>query len=273
MTKTGFSPYERDRLARLFAEISSAAGVAVMDVYATDFAARTKADASPVSDADERAEEIILARLARDLPGVPVLAEEMAARDGVGLGRGRAFILVDPVDGTKEFIRRNGAFTVNIALIDDGLPVAGCVFAPARKEMYFGGATAHGVDGFEAGGVIEAGAGRVLATRAYPTDGLTAVTSSSHLDPNTRDFLTRHGIQKQTAIGSSLKFCLLARGEADVYPRWGPTMEWDTAAGQAVLEAAGGIVTTALGARFRYGKSEEGFTNGPFIAWGRDPLP
>jgi 3'(2'), 5'-bisphosphate nucleotidase len=272
MTATAHSPADRDRIARLLAEIASSAGVAVMDVYATDFAARTKADSSPVSDADERAEEIILARLATDLPGVPVLAEEMAARDGVGVARGRTFLLVDPVDGTKEFIRRNGAFTVNIALIEDGRTVAGCVFAPARNEMFFGGATARSADGFAAGDAVAADSGRQLLTRPYPGDGLTAVTSSSHLDSDTKDFLKRHGITRQTAIGSSLKFCLVARGEADVYPRFGPTMEWDTAAGQAVLEAAGGTVTTPMGARFTYGKSDNGFTNGPFIAWGREPL-
>src|SRR5690349_2341623 len=136
------SSQERDRLARLFAAICSDAGVAVMEVYDSNFETRTKADYSPVSDADERAEEIILARLETELPGVPVLAEERAAREGLGAKVADAFLLVDPVDGTKEFVQRKGDFTVNIALIVQDKPVAGCVYAPARREMYFGGASA-----------------------------------------------------------------------------------------------------------------------------------
>src|SRR5690348_15428067 len=165
---------ERDRLARLFAAICSEAGVAVMEVYASDFETRTKADYSPVSDADERAEEIILARLEKDLPGVSVLAEERAAREGVGARTADAFLLGDPVDGTKEFIQRKGDFTVNIALIVKGEPVAGCVFAPARKEMYFGGTEARVIVGFEPGAKV--GEGSLLKTRGYG-DKLTAITS------------------------------------------------------------------------------------------------
>jgi 3'(2'), 5'-bisphosphate nucleotidase len=264
-----YSAAERDRLARIFAAIASDAGVAVMEVYVSDFETRTKADYSPVSDADEKAEEIILARLERELPDVPVLAEERAAREGVGEAVHHAFLLVDPVDGTKEFIQRKGDFTVNIALIVGGLPVAGCVFAPARREMYFGGASAQLVEGFEPGDKVRDG--RVLKTRDYPAS-LTAITSSSHLDERTKEFLLRNRIFEQTAIGSSLKFCWVAAGKADVYPRWGPTMEWDTAAGHAVLQAAGGQVLTPEGAPFVYGKGAQGFRNGPFIAWGGKAL-
>jgi 3'(2'), 5'-bisphosphate nucleotidase len=264
-----YSAAERDRLARLFAAIASDAGVAVMEVYASDFETRIKTDRSPVSDADEKAEEIILARLERELPDVPVLAEERAAREGVGEAVHEAFLLVDPVDGTKEFIQRKGDFTVNIALIVSGVPVAGCVFAPARKEMYFGGAEARLIEGFEPGSQM--GDGRVLRTRNYPAS-LTAITSSSHLDERTKEFLARNGITDQTAIGSSLKFCWVASGKADVYPRWGPTMEWDTAAGHAVLQAAGGQVLNPDGSAFVYGKGEQGFRNGPFIAWGGKAL-
>src|SRR5690349_5813216 len=160
---------ERDRLARLFAAIASDAGVAVMEVYTSDFETRTKADYSPVSDADERAEEIILTRLEQALPGVPVLAEERAAREGLGVNVADAFLLVDPVDGTKEFIQRRGDFTVNIALICSGHPVAGAVFAPARREMYFGGAEARTLDAFDPGAPIAEG--RLLKTRAYPAEG------------------------------------------------------------------------------------------------------
>ncbi len=264
------SPSERNRLARLFAAIASDAGVAVMDVYNSDFETRTKADRSPVSDADEKAEEIILARLEKDLPGVPVLAEERSAREGVGATIADAFLLVDPVDGTKEFVQRKGDFTVNIGLIMGGRPVAGVVYAPARRELYFGGAEARMIEAFEPG--AKAGDGRVLKTRAYPEGGLTAITSSSHLNEETKKLLARLPIASQTAIGSSLKFCWVAAGRADVYPRWGPTMEWDTAAGHAVLEAAGGMMLKPDGSPFLYGKGAQGFENGPFVAWGGRPL-
>jgi 3'(2'), 5'-bisphosphate nucleotidase len=266
---TVYSPEERNALARMFAAIASDAGVAVMEVYSSDFETRTKADYSPVSDADERAEEIILARLAKELPGIPVLAEEKAAREGVGAEIADAFLLVDPVDGTKEFIQRKGDFTVNIALIVRGEPLAGCVFAPARKEMYFGGTEARLIAGFEPGSQV--GDGALLKTRGYG-EKLVAITSSSHLDERTKEFLAKHSITDQTGIGSSLKFCWVAAGKADVYPRWGPTMEWDTAAGHAVLAAAGGHVTKPDGSPFVYGKGAEGFRNGPFIAWGGQPF-
>lgn len=264
------SASERDSIARLFGQIASDAGVKVMEVYESDFETRTKADYSPVSDADERAEEIILARLEQALPGVPVLAEERASRDGVGDRIWDAFILVDPVDGTKEFIQRRGDFTVNIALVCGGHPVAGAVFAPARREMYIGGASAELIEDFAPGATLSAG--RKLVTRAYPPEGLTAITSASHLDDRTKAFLAERRIAGQTAIGSSLKFCWVAAGKADVYPRWGPTMEWDTAAGHAVLTGAGGHVIRPDGSPFDYGKAPEGFRNGPFIAWGRDPV-
>jgi 3'(2'), 5'-bisphosphate nucleotidase len=264
------TPAERDRLARLFGQIASDAGIRVMEVYDSDFEHRTKADYSPVSDADERAEEVILARLEQELPGVPVLAEERAAREGVGAQVWDAFILVDPVDGTREFIQRKGDFTVNIALICGGKPVAGAVYAPARREMYIGGAHAELLEGFLPGATLSEG--QKLATRAYPQTGLTAITSASHLDDRTKAFLAERSITDRTAIGSSLKFCWVAAGKADVYPRWGPTMEWDTAAGHAVLNAAGGTMITPEGAPFVYGKGADGFRNGPFIAWGREPV-
>lgn len=265
------SSSERDRIARLFAAIASDAGAAAMAVYATDFQMRAKADSSPVSDADERAEEIILARLASDLPGIPVLAEETASREGVAAQMADIFLLVDPIDGTKEFMKRSGDFTVNIALIDRKRPVAGCVYAPARSDMFLGGTTAWRVRHHAPGAALDPDRAETLRTRPYPAS-LVAVTSSSHLDPKTVAFLDKLGVTQQTGIGSSLKFCLVATGEADVYPRWGPTMEWDTAAGHAVLEAAGGRVLTPDGQPFLYGDGANGYRNGPFIAWGRDPL-
>ena len=268
---------ETDRIALLLAYIFSLAGVTVMDVYNSDFETRSKADLSPVSDADERAEAIILERLARDLPGIPVLAEEAVAAAG-SLPTGEftvngMMLLVDPVDGTKEFIQRRGDFTVNIALVENGSAIAGCVFAPARREMYFGGSRAYANRGFEAGSRPEASDAYEIRTRPYPKSGLTAVTSSSHLDAQTLAFLGQYGVLERTAIGSSLKFCLVASGVADIYPRFGPTMEWDTAAGQAVLEAAGGYVLHPDGTPFTFGHVERGFLNPPFIAWGGRPLP
>lgn len=264
------SPDERNQLARLFASIASDAGVVVMDVYNSEFETRTKADYSPVSDADERAEEIILARLEEALPGVPVLAEERAAREGLGEKVAESFLLVDPVDGTKEFVQRRGDFTVNIALICGGKPVAGCVYAPARREMYFAGADAHLIESFAPGEALRDS--RLLRTRAYPAEGLTAITSSSHLDERTKTFLAERKISSQMGIGSSLKFCWLAAGKADVYPRWGPTMEWDTAAGHAILNAAGGQMQKPDGTPFTYGNGAQGFRNGPFVAWGGEPV-
>ncbi len=265
------SAQERDRLALAFAGIASEAGVAVMEVYASDFETRHKSDRSPVSDADERAEEIILAHLARLLPGVPVLAEEQAARIGVG-EMADTFILVDPVDGTREFIQRKGDFTVNIALIEGGVATSGCVFAPARRDLYYGASRAFSASGFEAGRAVEAGTASPVTTRIVPPEGMIAVMSASHLDAETQAFIDRQKIASRRSIGSSLKFCLVAVGEADVYPRWGPTMEWDTAAGHAVLSAAGGVVLTPEGAPFLYGKADKGYLNGPFIAWGKAPV-
>ena len=255
-----------DRLARELGQATVAAGRVVMDVYATAFAVATKSDLSPVTEADERAEALLLPRLRALLPGVPVVAEEDAGRSGAP-PVGDEFLLVDPVDGTREFVSRNGDFTVNVALVRDGAPVVGAVYAPARARLFVGGRSA------AAGHVLPGGDLDSLSpvtTRPYPQAGLRAVASRSHLDDRTRAFLDRLAPASTTAAGSSLKFCVLAAGEADVYPRFGPTMEWDTAAGDAVLRAAGGTVVDEDGATFRYGKP--GLRNGPFVAWGRGPL-
>lgn len=258
---------ERDDLALAFAALASRAGRLVMEVYATDFAVRSKADSSPVSEADEAAEALLVPAVEKLLPGVPILAEEAVARDGL-VDVGNEFVLIDPLDGTKEFVSRNGEFTVNVALVRDGVPVAGCVYAPAISRMYAGGTTARS-------GEVEPGDGvdglQVTTTRSYP-DGLVAVASRSHSDAATAAFLADLGVVSTRSAGSSLKFCLVADGSADVYPRFGPTMEWDTAAGDAVLRAAGGTVVDDGGAPFRYGKAADGFRNGSFVAWGGAPL-
>ena len=257
-----------DDLALALARLASEAGRVVMEVYATDFAVRTKDDLSPVSEADERAEALLVPGVQALLPGVPIIAEEAVSRRGLP-DVPPEFVLIDPVDGTREFVSRNGDFTVNVALVRDGVPVAGVVYAPARERMYVGGTR---------GGTVEVAAGdpvgelRPLRTRPYPDGGLVAVASRSHLDDRTRDFLDRLRPADTRSAGSSLKFCLVAAGEADVYPRFGPTMEWDTAAGDAVLRAAGGTVVDEVGRPFRYGKADAGLRNGPFVAWGRTPL-
>jgi 3'(2'), 5'-bisphosphate nucleotidase len=238
--------------------IARAAGEVVMRHYEAGVDARVKSDRSPVTDADEEAERLILAELAAAFPGVPVVAEEEAAAGRIAQV-GARFFLVDPVDGTKEFIRRGGEFTVNIGEIVDGKPAAGVVLAPAIGRLFVGEA---GKGAFE----LTAAGAHVINARVPAPDGLVAVSSRSHPDPKTEDLLKTLRVKGHTNAGSSLKFCLVAAGEADIYPRAGQTMEWDTAAGHAVLAAAGGRVTTWEGAPFLYGKPD--FRNGPFIARG-----
>ena len=243
------------------------AGGAIMAVYATDFAVRDKADTSPVTAADEAAEKIILADLAAIAPAIPVVAEEAVAAGKVPIVADR-FFLVDPLDGTREFVSRRDEFTVNVALIEAGKPVLGVVFAPARRELYWGDVRAGKAGHIDADpdGTMPS-MGNMIAVRQAPAAGLTAVASRSHRTPETDTLLANYPVTEFRSIGSSLKFCLVAAGEADIYPRVGTTMEWDTAAGHAVLAAAGGSVTGLDGEPFVYGKP--GFRNGHFVAWGR----
>jgi len=243
------------------------AGGAIMAVYATDFAVRDKADTSPVTAADEAAEKIILADLAVIAPDIPVVAEEAVAAGKVPIVADR-FFLVDPLDGTREFVSRRDEFTVNVALIEAGKPVLGVVFAPARRELYWGDVRAGKAGHIDADpdGTMPS-MGTTIAVRQAPAAGLTAVASRSHRTPETDALLANYPVVEFRSIGSSLKFCLVAAGEADIYPRIGTTMEWDTAAGHAVLAAAGGSVTGLDGEPFVYGKP--GFRNGNFIARGR----
>ena len=263
----GGAPIDQDAIAEIFAEIALEAAVAVMAVYASDSHARRKPDKSPVCDADEYAEAIILGRLAERLPSFPVLAEEAAAH-GKRTVAGSTFILVDPVDGTREFLNHNGEFTINIGLIVDGAPLAGVVYAPALAQLRIGGATATSCT-VEPGEALPPRAQRrEIHVRAAPSEGLTALESRSHSDPETEAFLAQLPIRERRTAGSSLKFCAVAEGDADVYPRFGQTMEWDTAAGDAVLRAAGGIVLDGAHLPLQYGKAGAQFRNGPFVAWG-----
>jgi len=255
-----------DRVALLDGLVDSAirAGLAILDLYENGCAVETKADSSPVTAADGAAEAIILADLARLAPGIPVVAEEEVAAGRVP-EIGARYFLVDPLDGTKEFILKRGDFTVNIALIEDGVPTLGVVHAPARGRLFAGdaGAGAWTQDVSRAG---DASARRPIAVRALPAGGIAAVASKSHPTPETEEYLADYDVADRLSIGSSLKFCLVAAGEADLYPRLGPTMEWDTAAGDAVLRAAGGHVYGPDGDVLGYGKPR--FFNPGFVAAG-----
>jgi 3'(2'), 5'-bisphosphate nucleotidase len=253
----------KDLLARMV-DAAREAGALVMRHYASEIERRHKADKSPVTVADEEAEQLILRRLSEVAPAIPVVAEESAAAGKVtDVSRG-IFFLVDPLDGTKEFLNRNGEFTVNIALIEHGAPTAGVVFAPAMERMFWG----HDAEAYEE--KTATGDVRRIATRAAPKEGMIAIASRSHRDRFTDEFLALYPIKELIAAGSSMKFCVIAAGEADLYPRHGPTMEWDTAAGDAVLRAAGGRVTRLDGKTpLIYGNATEHFRNQSFIAWGR----
>jgi 3'(2'), 5'-bisphosphate nucleotidase len=255
----------RNDVALAFGSIAVEAGRAIMAVRRSGAGMRHKPDGSPVTQADIDADRIICARLASLLPDMPVVTEEVSETHAFA-GTGR-FILVDPLDGTREFTSGRDEFTVNIALIDRGEPVAGAVYAPALNRLYVAGASAFRADVRPAESVPGLQAMRALTTAAA-NEALRAVASNSHLDSATRGWLDMRPIGELRSAGSSLKFCMIAEGEADVYPRLGPTMEWDTAAGHAVLAAAGGCVVRVDGAPLGYGKSEAGFRNESFIAWG-----
>jgi 3'(2'), 5'-bisphosphate nucleotidase len=259
---TGSVALDLKGLLRHATDAAVRAGAAIMEVYASDFVVRRKEDASPVTVADERAERVILETLRRHAPDIPVIAEEEAERYGLPGAAPSLFWLVDPLDGTKEFIGRNGEFTVNIALIEAGAPILGVVQVPVQDLLYAGAGPGTAV--------LRRGLGppEPIAARRTPKVGATVVHSRSHENSAAlAAFLADKPVADMRVCGSSVKFCLIAAGEADLYPRLGPTMEWDTAAGHAVLTAAGGIVTTLEGTPFRYGKP--GFRNPGFVARGR----
>lgn len=250
---------QRDAWLAALASIAREAGETIMQVYATDFAVRGKDDQSPVTEADERAEKLIVPALQALAPDVPVVAEEAVAAGQVP-SVGDLFWLVDPLDGTKEFISRNGEFTVNIALVHQGRPVLGVVLAPALGRMFLG-------DVGRGAWLEDAGGRRPIRCRVVPEAGLTVVASRSHGDAAALEaFLGGRKVAALANAGSSLKLCLVAAGEADLYPRLGRTMEWDIAAGHAVLAAAGGSVRDLAGQPLRYGKV--GFDNPHFVASG-----
>jgi 3'(2'), 5'-bisphosphate nucleotidase len=246
--------------------IAREAAAAILQVYEGEFEVTDKSDASPLTAADLAAHRCIVAGLSKLTPEIPVLSEEAA--HAVPHEERRAWPklwLVDPLDGTREFVKRNGEFTVNIALIDDGAPVFGVIQAPVTGALWHG---ARGEGAFKREGERDV----PLHTRRGASPPLRVAASRSHLDPRTAAMMERIGHSEPVAMGSSLKFCLLAEGGMDVYPRFGPTSEWDTAAGQAILEAAGGCVLDPQGWPFRYNQRET-LLNGDFIALGDPGLP
>lgn len=274
LTSQAGTDFDLGQAAAVLTDAAAKAGAAIMAHYAGPVEVETKDDESPVTKADRDAEAAILPVLAALAPSISVVSEETAADRTEALGQ--RFFLVDPLDGTKEFIKKRSDFTVNVALIEEGRPRFGLVYAPARSLLAV--TTADGVvveaemAPSAAGADLDALPQKRLHARAGDPKALTALVSLSHLDPKTEAFLEGLDIAERSSAGSSVKFLEIARGNADVYPRFGPTMEWDTAAGQAVLEAAGGRVVDMEGNRFGYGKTEDGLRNSGFVAWGRTIL-
>jgi 3'(2'), 5'-bisphosphate nucleotidase len=258
----------RDELALELGNIVSEAGEVIMAVRASGVGARRKPDGSPVCEADTRAEQLILARLAAIMPDVAVIAEESFAPQR-GDPVPERFLLVDPLDGTREFLAGHRDFTVNVALVENGGPIAGAICAPALDQIYLAGTTAFRADRAQGGALADAL--QAIVASPVPDAGLRAVASRSHMNAATEEWLRQRPVTHLQRAGSALKFCLIAAGNADVYPRVAPTMEWDTAAGHAIVNAAGGCVIGLDGSPLRYGKIHAGFKNEGFIAWGRRP--
>lgn len=261
---------DRNALLQGMARAAVAAGAAIMAIYDSDFAVEMKQDSSPVTAADAAGEAVILDALARLAPDIPVVAEEEASAGRIPDTDG-IFFLVDPLDGTKEFVSRNGDFTVNIALIEDHAPSLGVVFTPVEGRLFAGDvqmglAWSATVDPLGAIGAAEP-----LRIRTAPTDGLAAVASRSHNSHATEAYLDQFDVASRVSRGSSLKICMVACGEADLYPRLAPTMEWDIAAGDAVLRAAGGMLSAPDGCPMSYGKPR--FFNPGFVAAGDVKTP
>ena len=262
-------------LTQTIRRLALEAGDLIMDIYnSDDFDVKVKSDDSPVTAADEAADAHISKGLRAAFPDVVLVTEEQSASHSQNA---QTFLIVDPLDGTKEFINKRGEFTVNIGIIENGVPVMGVVYAPALKRLFVADTRFSAWQATAApGGVLPGEAERQkLSIRPAPEAGLTAIASKSHRSDETNTFLESQPVADIISAGSSLKFCLIAAGEADLYPRLGRTMEWDTAAGQAVAEAAGARVTEADGRPLLYGKEARGYDNPHFIVWGdvTPPVP
>ena len=248
-------------IGEALAEICVEAGRLILPYWRSGTAVMTKADESPVTEADQKGEKLILERLLAAFPDIPVISEEDASEFGTPDAIGPRFFLVDPLDGTKAFVRGDPNFTVNIGLVQDRRPVAGAVYAPVTEELWW--TTAQGVMR-----TVKGGAAERVAVRPWPEGEALALTSHTMRPETTAKLAAEYGFNHTSPMDSSIKFCRLAEGAADIYPRHGPTMEWDVAAGQAILEAAGGSMLTHEGQPFLYGKACDGFKNGWFVARG-----
>lgn len=243
-------------------ELAVRAGEEIMKVYNSDFAIESKEDSSPVTEADRRAEALITKAIREEITDViPIVGEEAVSDGQIPDVAGQPFWLIDPLDGTKEFIKRGKEFTVNIALIEIGLPMLGVVHLPATGDTFWGSR----MGSFA---TIAGSAPKQIACRPAPTDGLIAMVSRSHKTPQVDEFLSGFTIKKEISASSSMKFCRIATGQADLYPRFGRTMEWDTAAGHAVVRFAGGSVRKTDGSELMYGKPD--FENPDFIVSGAE---
>ena len=257
-----FSNTERQDLAEAVTDIVDRAAELILDIYNTDFEVRYKDDGSPVTDADQFAEELIVEELKKVLPGIDVIGEETLAKNSDTQRNQNTFWLVDPIDGTKEFIKKNGEFTINIALIQEQSPILGVVGAPALNCTY----RAHGLATSERR--EHSNIWQRISAKTIPLEGCVAISSRSHSDKTKlQNFLPHTRIQTHEALGSSLKFCRVAEGAAHIYPRYGATREWDTAAGHAILLGAGGGVFVGEHRELRYGKKD--WINPEFIARAR----
>ena len=256
------STHDADAIGAALAEIAEEAGRLILPLWRSGIDVETKSDSSPVTIADRRAETLILARLEERFPGVPVVSEEDASEFGTPEKIADRFFLVDPLDGTKAFVRGDPNFTVNIGLIERGRPVAGAVVAPPTGEVWH--TCADGARKREPGK-----GSRRVEVRAWPNGDAVALISHTMKPEALEELRARYGFARTEAMDSSIKLCRIAEGAADIYPRHGTTMEWDIAAGHAVIVAAGGRVTTPDGEPFTYGKATEGFRNGWFVARGR----
>lgn len=262
-----FDPHAPEFMTAL-CQMALDAGAVIMQHYKNGVAEETKADKSPVTQADRDAEILLEARLAELAPDIQVIGEEACA-SGVPDALDATFFLLDPLDGTRDFVAKRDNFTVNIGLIHNHYPVAGVIYAPVHEKLYFSGLHCAYRLAIAPDGALDIDAAEKRSTRPFDAAGLNVIASRSHRDEKTDEMIEKLVVKDIIGTASSYKFCLLADGTADFYPRFGRTMEWDTAAGQAIVEAAGGIVTFEDGKRFSYGKLERGLDNPSFIAAGQ----
>ena len=251
------------KICEIFRSLALTSGEAIMDIYkSSTFEVLLKSDDSPVTIADKKADEVISKGLKKYFPEVPIVTEEQVKSHDLSAS---VFFIVDPLDGTKEFIKRRGDFTVNIALVANGEPIRGIVYAPARQRLFYTDENGEAVEEMACFSVSKMGLVKKIKTAFSDNTALKVVASKSHRDKKTDEYISKYRCKELVTAGSSLKFCLIASGEADIYPRFGPTMEWDTAAGHAILSAAGGSVLQAEDKQpLKYGKPH--YRNPSFIA-------